>query len=240
MVSIIKSKLEKTSIDQDQLHIKKKFKSQETNQEIAAKKIPKSDQSRSNIENNPDPNQSQIETTSILKSLLRSELDLMQKVQEHYNANESINKQPKTACDQEDFNKNDSEESNLSVIINSDTENDVNTDTDKSRISFSSMRSEQNETFYVNSDSEEENLPKGWSVNWANGRKYYIDHNTQTSSWTHPLEIENLPVGWEKVESQKYGTYYVNHISKRTQFNNPYSECANVDHSIRYEENKSK
>ena len=53
-------------------------------------------------------------------------------------------------------------------------------------------------------------LPLGWSVDWTmRGRKYYIDHNTQTTHWNHPLEKESLPTGWEKVESAEHGVYYV-------------------------------
>ena len=52
-------------------------------------------------------------------------------------------------------------------------------------------------------------LPLGWSVDWtAGGRKYYIDHNTQTTHWSHPLEKESLPTGWEKIESEDCA-YYV-------------------------------
>lgn len=53
-------------------------------------------------------------------------------------------------------------------------------------------------------------LPPGWSIDWTlRGRKYYIDHNTQTTHWNHPLEKESLPTGWEKVESVEHGVYYV-------------------------------
>ena len=37
-------------------------------------------------------------------------------------------------------------------------------------------------------------IPPGWSVGWTmRGRKYYIDHNTKTTHWSHPLETEGLP-----------------------------------------------
>jgi hypothetical protein len=56
----------------------------------------------------------------------------------------------------------------------------------------------------------EEQLPHGWSVAFtSNGRKYFIDHNTCTTHWSHPLEKKNLPVGWEKIESIEHGIYYV-------------------------------
>lgn len=53
-------------------------------------------------------------------------------------------------------------------------------------------------------------LPPGWSLDWTvRGRKYYIDHNTQTTHWSHPLEKESLPTGWERIENKEYGVYYV-------------------------------
>ena len=56
-------------------------------------------------------------------------------------------------------------------------------------------------------------LPAGWSVDWSNkGRKYYIDHNTQTTHWNHPLESESLPFGWEKIESSDHGIYYYKYV----------------------------
>ncbi|KAJ8045159.1 Protein salvador-like 1 [Holothuria leucospilota] len=65
-------------------------------------------------------------------------------------------------------------------------------------------------------------LPVGWTVDWTiRGRKYYIDHNTKTTHWSHPLEKEGLPPGWEKIESQEHGVYYVDHNTKRAQYGHP-------------------
>ena len=58
-------------------------------------------------------------------------------------------------------------------------------------------------------------LPPGWTESWTQrGRKYYIDHNTKTTHWSHPLEVEGLPAGWEMVEAPDYGVYYMNHITR--------------------------
>ena len=47
-------------------------------------------------------------------------------------------------------------------------------------------------------------LPPGWSVDYTlRGRKYFVDHNTQTTHWSHPLEKESLPMGWERVSGLK-------------------------------------
>ncbi|XP_064818725.1 protein salvador homolog 1-like [Oncorhynchus masou masou] len=69
---------------------------------------------------------------------------------------------------------------------------------------------------------EDLSLPRGWTVDWTiRGRKYYIDHNTNTTHWSHPLEREGLPPGWEKVESAEFGPYYVDHVNKRAQYRHP-------------------
>ena len=61
----------------------------------------------------------------------------------------------------------------------------------------------------LNSDGELA-LPVGWSLaHTLRGRKYYIDHNTKTTHWSHPLEKEGLPNGWERIESPELGVYYV-------------------------------
>ena len=71
----------------------------------------------------------------------------------------------------------------------------------------SSSRNEQ--------QSEELPLPLGWSVYFTlRGRKYYVDHNTRTTHWSHPLEKEGLPTGWERIDSQEYGVYYVKLVTK--------------------------
>jgi len=69
---------------------------------------------------------------------------------------------------------------------------------------------------------QETPLPPGWSVGWTQrGRKYYIDHNTKTTHWSHPLETEGLPAGWEKVESPEFGVYYLNHMLRQVQYDHP-------------------
>lgn len=58
--------------------------------------------------------------------------------------------------------------------------------------------------------ADEMPLPPGWSVDFTmRGRKYYVDHNTKTTHWSHPLEKEGLPTGWERIESPDNGVYYV-------------------------------
>lgn len=74
-------------------------------------------------------------------------------------------------------------------------------------------------------ESGELPLPPGWTVDFTlRGRKYYIDHNTKTTHWSHPLEKEGLPTGWERIESPEYGVYYVNHITRAAQYEHPCSQ----------------
>ncbi|XP_044265771.1 protein salvador homolog 1 [Tribolium madens] len=84
--------------------------------------------------------------------------------------------------------------------------------------------------------SEELPLPPGWSVDYTlRGRKYYIDHNTKTTHWSHPLEREGLPTGWQCVHSPIYGIYYVNHITKQAQYEHPcLVPCYNYQPEVRY------
>ena len=65
-------------------------------------------------------------------------------------------------------------------------------------------------------------LPPGWSVGYTTkGRKYFIDHNTKTTHWSHPLEKEGLPAGWERIDSPEFGSYFVNHITRQAQYEHP-------------------
>jgi hypothetical protein len=69
-------------------------------------------------------------------------------------------------------------------------------------------------TTSIDQENNELPLPLGWSVGYTlRGRRYYIDHNTMTTHWSHPLESEGLPTGWESIDSSEYGTYYVKYAS---------------------------
>ncbi|XP_042195477.1 membrane-associated guanylate kinase, WW and PDZ domain-containing protein 1b isoform X5 [Callorhinchus milii] len=93
-------------------------------------------------------------------------------------------------------------------------------------------------------------LPENWEMAFTeNGEVYFIDHNTKTTSWIDPRclskqpkpleeceddegvhteeldsEIE-LPSGWEKIDDPVYGIYYVDHINRKTQYENPVIEA---------------
>ncbi|XP_043406762.1 membrane-associated guanylate kinase, WW and PDZ domain-containing protein 1 isoform X38 [Chelonia mydas] len=101
--------------------------------------------------------------------------------------------------------------------------------------------------------SAEENLgplPENWEMAYTeNGEVYFIDHNTKTTSWldprclnkqqkpleeceddegVHTEELDSeleLPAGWEKIEDPVYGVYYVDHVNRKTQYENPVLEA---------------
>ncbi|XP_044294735.1 E3 ubiquitin-protein ligase NEDD4 isoform X2 [Varanus komodoensis] len=81
-------------------------------------------------------------------------------------------------------------------------------------------------------------LPKGWEVrNAANGRPFFIDHNTKTTTWDDPrlkipaymrrkasldpIDLGPLPPGWEERLHTDGRTFYINHNSKKTQWEDP-------------------
>ncbi|CAG7721513.1 unnamed protein product [Allacma fusca] len=77
-------------------------------------------------------------------------------------------------------------------------------------------------------------LPDNWQMCFSEKNEvYFIDHNTGTSHWLDPrlsriqkLSLEEcddneLPFGWERIEDPHYGTYYIDHVNRRTQFENP-------------------
>uniref|UniRef100_A0A8C1HAQ6 Membrane-associated guanylate kinase, WW and PDZ domain-containing protein 3 n=1 Tax=Cyprinus carpio carpio TaxID=630221 RepID=A0A8C1HAQ6_CYPCA len=86
-------------------------------------------------------------------------------------------------------------------------------------------------------DESQEPLPKNWEMAYTEtGMVYFIDHNTKTTTWLDPrlakkakppekCEDGELPYGWEKIEDPQYGTYYVDHINQKTQFENPVQEA---------------
>ncbi|GBP50554.1 Scaffold protein salvador [Eumeta japonica] len=70
------------------------------------------------------------------------------------------------------------------------------------------------------SDECELPLPPGWSVDRTlGGRRYYMDHNTQTTHWTHPLE--SVPRPWQRVSTPHHGVYYFNEITHQTTYAHP-------------------
>lgn len=90
---------------------------------------------------------------------------------------------------------------------------------------------------YMMRDENLEPLPPNWEMAYTDaGMVYFIDHNTKTTTWLDPrlckkakapedCEDGELPYGWEKIEDPQYGTYYVDHLNQKTQFENPVEEA---------------
>ncbi|MEQ2197375.1 Membrane-associated guanylate kinase, WW and PDZ domain-containing protein 1, partial [Xenoophorus captivus] len=97
-------------------------------------------------------------------------------------------------------------------------------------------------------------LPENWEMAYTeNGELYFIDtaktlhqdmavcfqsfHNTKTTSWLDPrcrdkaprpledCDDDELPPGWERIDDPVYGVYYVDHINRKTQYENPVVEA---------------
>ncbi|XP_072853267.2 membrane-associated guanylate kinase, WW and PDZ domain-containing protein 3 isoform X2 [Pogona vitticeps] len=95
---------------------------------------------------------------------------------------------------------------------------------------------------YLSREENLEPLPKNWEMAYTDtGMIYFIDHNTKTTTWLDPrlckkakapedCEDGELPYGWEKIEDPQYGTYYVDHINQKTQFENPVLEAKRKKH----------
>ncbi len=87
-------------------------------------------------------------------------------------------------------------------------------------------------------------LPFGWERRMApNGKSYYVDHNTQTSTWVHPgklhqgriitpgtleayrrqtiTQLGDLPIGWEMRVHTDNRVYFVDHNSHTTTWDDP-------------------
>ncbi|XP_075433327.1 LOW QUALITY PROTEIN: NEDD4-like E3 ubiquitin-protein ligase WWP2 [Ascaphus truei] len=65
-----------------------------------------------------------------------------------------------------------------------------------------------------------EGLPPGWEQReLTNGRVYYVDHNTKSTTWERPL-----PSGWEKRVDNRGRYYYVDHNTRTTTWQRPTAE----------------
>ncbi|XP_060518956.1 E3 ubiquitin-protein ligase Su(dx) [Cylas formicarius] len=65
----------------------------------------------------------------------------------------------------------------------------------------------------------DEPLPPGWEMRYDTyGRRYYVDHNTRSTSWERP---QPLPLGWEMRRDPRGRVYYVDHNSRTTTWQRP-------------------
>jgi len=72
------------------------------------------------------------------------------------------------------------------------------------------------------STGAEEPLPAGWEMRYdVFGRRYYVDHNTRSTSWERP---QPLPSGWEIRRDPRGRIYYVDHNTRTTTWQRPNTE----------------
>ena len=77
-------------------------------------------------------------------------------------------------------------------------------------------------------------LPPNWEKAYTDkGEPYFIDHNSGTSHWLDPrlsrvqkkrpeeCSDDELPFGWERIDDPHYGTYFIDHVNRKTQYENP-------------------
>ena len=70
-------------------------------------------------------------------------------------------------------------------------------------------------------------LPPGWEMRrMPDGRVFFVDHNTRTTSWDDPRLAESrarLPPGWERRLTNTGRPYYVDHSTRTTHWELPAS-----------------
>lgn len=70
-------------------------------------------------------------------------------------------------------------------------------------------------------------LPGGWEVRYdKHNRPYYLDHNTQTTTWQRPVvpaarQDDDLPPNWEYRLDSKNRPYYIDHNTRTTTWFRP-------------------
>ncbi|XP_063950930.1 E3 ubiquitin-protein ligase Su(dx)-like [Lytechinus pictus] len=70
-----------------------------------------------------------------------------------------------------------------------------------------------------NVDLNNQPLPSNWEMRLdQHGRPYYVDHNTQTTTWERPMP---LPSGWERRKDPQGRIYYVDHNTRTTTWQRP-------------------
>ncbi|KRZ87044.1 NEDD4-like E3 ubiquitin-protein ligase WWP2 [Trichinella sp. T8] len=81
---------------------------------------------------------------------------------------------------------------------------------------------------HVNLLSNDAQLPEGWERRQdpASGRFYYLNHNTRTTQWEHPLQSnsllsEALPPGWDTGYTSEGIQFFIDHNTRTTTYNDP-------------------
>nr|CAB3267777.1 NEDD4-like E3 ubiquitin-protein ligase WWP1 [Phallusia mammillata] len=81
-------------------------------------------------------------------------------------------------------------------------------------------------------------LPKGWEQRTeANGRAYFVNHNTRTTQWEDPrtqgmVNEAPIPPGWEMQYTDEGVRYFVDHNKKTTTFQDPRTGGKSAGHGV--------
>ncbi|KAL1491124.1 hypothetical protein ABEB36_011767 [Hypothenemus hampei] len=76
-----------------------------------------------------------------------------------------------------------------------------------------------NGTVLQDEQRQDEPLPPGWEMRFDTyGRRYYVDHNTRSTSWERP---QPLPQGWDMRRDPRGRVYYVDHNTRTTTWQRP-------------------
>ncbi|CAG0917564.1 unnamed protein product [Notodromas monacha] len=75
---------------------------------------------------------------------------------------------------------------------------------------------------------DNEPLPPGWEMRYDRlGRRYYVDHNTKSTTWERPAP---LPRGWDMRRDPRGRIYYVDHNTRTTTWQRPNPESLSRYH----------
>ena len=96
-------------------------------------------------------------------------------------------------------------------------------------------------------------LPAGWEVKYTKeGKKFFVDHNTQSTFWTDPRvggnkstsiqvrtfnsqtsrDLGPLPRGWEEKVNGDGEFYFINHQKKATTWEDPRFTSLNEEEGL--------
>lgn len=79
-------------------------------------------------------------------------------------------------------------------------------------------------------DPQLDPMPAGWESRLADdGRMYFVDHNTRTTTWLHPRHhalTVGLPAGWEIGHNMKGNIYFIDHNTRTNTWEDPRSTTA--------------
>jgi len=88
--------------------------------------------------------------------------------------------------------------------------------------------------------ADDGSLPPNWEelIDKSSGRQYYVDHDTETTSWVDPRDVffkpfnfdecrgEEFAFGWESTNDASCGEYYVDHKTWSTTLHDPRTRMA--------------